>query len=217
MSSILWIGGISLISFLISAFFSGYLAWKRRLFLIPYLGISSILIFFYFRINPIVEGFWSHNWLKGLIAFIIIGAFLVRNVWSQPYTRKEGDNWFIADLLWYGLAYGIIDGLLLNVLPVVTVAKFGISGYDPGLWSMILSGLTGITASLIVTLFYHMGYKEFRNRSVLKVLLGNALITLAFIVSGNPIAAVLCHATMHVAAVIRGPETTLQLPPHYNK
>jgi hypothetical protein len=49
------------------------------------------------------------------------------------------------------------------------------------------------------------------------VLLGNTIITLTFIISGNPIAAVISHTAMHIAAVIRGPETTLQLPPHYEK
>ena len=79
----------------------------------------------------------------------------------------------------------------------------------------ILVGLFALLASLVVTLFYHLGYHEFRNKSVLFVLLGNTIITLTFILSGNPLAAVLTHTIMHVAAVFRGPETTIQLPPHY--
>jgi hypothetical protein len=40
-------------------------------------------------------------------------------------------------------------------------------------------------------------------------------MTLAFLLSGNPLGALISHPAMHVAAVLRGPETTIQLPPHY--
>jgi hypothetical protein len=59
-----------------------------------------------------------------------------------------------------------------------------------------------------------VGYKEFRNKSVGLVLVGNTLITLAYLLSTNPLGAILSHTAMHVAAVIQGPETTIQLPPH---
>ena len=65
-----------------------------------------------------------------------------------------------------------------------------------------------------MTLTYHVGYAEFRNRSVGLVLVGNSLITLAYLLSTNPLGAILSHTAMHVAAVIQGPETTIQLPPH---
>jgi hypothetical protein len=82
--------------------------------------------------------------------------------------------------------------------------------------SMILEGGIALTLSLIITLFYHVGYKEFRNKSVILVLVGNTIITLAFIFSDNMLGALISHTAMHLAAVIRGPETTIQLPPHYS-
>jgi len=123
---------------------------------------------------------------------------------------------FYVDIIWFGIAYGIIDGLLLNVMPVVIVLNIFSEYYFFGnLSGQILIGVIALVASLLVTLFYHLGYPEFRNKSVLFVLLGNTIITLTFILSGNPLAAVLTHMIMHVAAVFRGPETTIQLPPHY--
>jgi hypothetical protein len=59
-----------------------------------------------------------------------------------------------------------------------------------------------------------VGYAEFRNKSVGLILVGNAVITLAYLVSANPLGAILSHTVMHVAAIIQCPETTLQLPPH---
>jgi hypothetical protein len=71
-----------------------------------------------------------------------------------------------------------------------------------------------LAASLLVTLAYHLGYPEFRSRKVGLVLVGNALITLAYLLSANPLGALISHTVMHLAAVIQGPETTIQLPPH---
>jgi hypothetical protein len=40
-------------------------------------------------------------------------------------------------------------------------------------------------------------------------------MSLSMLVTGNPIAAVGSHVAMHTAAVLHGPATTIQLPPHY--
>lgn len=215
LSSFLWIAGASVGSFLVSAVFSGYLKWPRRIFLFPYIILSALLLVIFFKSYQINAEFWIHNWFIGLFAFILIGALLVKNVWSQPDTRKKGDNKLFTDILWLGLAYGVTDGLLLNVMPVIAANGIFKLNPDPYTGEKIILGIAGIAASLAVTLFYHLGYHEFRNKCVLKVLLGNALITLTFVISGNPLAAVLSHATMHIAAVLRGPDTTIQLPPHY--
>jgi hypothetical protein len=109
-----------------------------------------------------------------------------------------------------------MDALFLNVMPVVAVWK-GLSGAGraTGWLGTIAVGALALLASLFVTLLYHLGYREFRNRKVIMVLIGNSLITLAYLVSTNPLGALVSHVVMHVAAVFRGPETVLQLPPHY--
>jgi hypothetical protein len=59
-----------------------------------------------------------------------------------------------------------------------------------------------------------LGYSELRNKSIGLVLVGNSLITLAYLLSTNPLGALLSHTIMHIAATVQGPETTIQLPPH---
>jgi hypothetical protein len=215
--SIIWLIGASLIGFGMSAIFSGWLKLSRRLFLIPYIAISGLVLFLFLYNNPIVNiEFCLHNWFWALFVSIIAGAFLVKNVISQPYSQTVKGLPFYVDIIWFGIAYGIIDGLLLNVMPVVAVFNiFSENNFLGNIPGQILIGVIALLASLFVTLFYHLGYPEFRNKSVLFVLLGNTIITMTFILSGNPLAAVLTHTIMHVAAVFRGPETTIQLPPHY--
>lgn len=46
-------------------------------------------------------------------------------------------------------------------------------------------------------------------------ILGNAILTAAYLLTRNPLSTTLAHVAMHVASVLHGMETTIQLPPHY--
>ena len=46
-------------------------------------------------------------------------------------------------------------------------------------------------------------------------MIGVGTMSLAYLVSGNPLAAVLSHMAMHIAAVLQGADSVIQLPPHY--
>jgi membrane protease YdiL (CAAX protease family) len=80
---------------------------------------------------------------------------------------------------------------------------------------VLIADLLGILASAYIATAYHVGYPEFRNRRVLLPVAGNALMVLAYVVTGNPLSAILSHAVMHIAAVLHGTEATVQLPSHY--
>lgn len=185
----------------------------RRLFLIPYVGLAILFLMGFSWATALdVTKLLVTNWAWGVIAGVVVGAFTVVNVRSQPASRESAGGELLFDIAWLGVAYGLMDALFLNVMPVVTVWNWIA---PTGLWSTrIAVGALALGASLMVALVYHLGYPEYRNRSVGLVLIGNGLITLAFLVSGNPLGAIISHTVMHVAAVIQGPETTIQLPPH---
>jgi hypothetical protein len=213
---VFWVLAASLLGFGMSALFSSWLKLSRRVFLIPYIVFTSIFLFWFFRANKInLVALLAENWVWGIIAGVIIGAFLVNNVRSQPSSRGSTGGDLALNIAWLGLAYGIIDALFLNVMPVLAVwTGFPQLGWADSWPRKIGMGILALCASLLVTLTYHVGYKEFRNKSVGLVLVGNTLITLAYLLSTNPLGAILSHTAMHVAAVIQGPETTIQLPPH---
>jgi hypothetical protein len=214
--SVLWVLAASLLGFGISAVFSSWLKLSRRVFLIPYIVLISAFLFWFFRANEIsMVAILAENWIWGVIAGVIVGAFLVNNVRSQPASRQSTGRDLALDIAWLGLAYGTIDAMFLNVMPVLAVwAGFSQVTWADSWLGKIGVGTVALFASLLVTLTYHVGYSEFRNRSVALVLVGNALITLAYLLSTNPIGAILSHTVMHVAATVQGPETTIQLPPH---
>jgi hypothetical protein len=150
--------GASLLGFGISLLFYDWLKLSRRVFLIPYVAMSSTFLFWFFRTNDID---WVHlffeNWMWGVIVGVVIGAFLVNNVRSQPASRKTTGGELALDIAWLGLAYGFIDVLFLNIMPVMAVwngfSQVGQAGSWLGKFGV---GLLGLLASLLVTSTYHL-------------------------------------------------------------
>jgi hypothetical protein len=215
--ALIWILAAGLLGLVTSGLFSGRLKLQRHKFLVPYVILTGIFVFSFFYLNLIdFVDFLLTNWYFGIIAGVIVGAILVRNVLSQPPSSTVDNRNLTLDILWSGITYGVADAFLLNVIPVLVVWNGFEQASLLSTWTwQILALSLGLGASLLVTLLYHLGYREFRNRSVGLVLIGNTIITLAFLFSTNPLGAILSHTFMHIAAVIRGPETTIQLPPHY--
>jgi hypothetical protein len=214
--AIVWLLAASLLGFGISAVFSSWLKLSRRVFLVPYIILTSAFLFRFFRaIEIYLPALLTENWIGGLVAGVIVGAFLVKNVRSQPYSRQSTGGELALDITWLGLAYGIIDALFLNVMPVLAVSiGYPQVGWATSWFGKIGFGILALVASLLVTFAYHVGYTEYRSRIVGFVLVGNTLITLAYVLSASPLGAILSHTIMHVAAALQGPETTIQLPPH---
>jgi hypothetical protein len=214
-----WVITAAVLGFAISAVFAGWLRFTRTRFLIPYVSLVSIFLYGFILVNEVnAVTVLRENWAWGILAGGLVSIFLVKTVRSQPLSRQSNGAGLVFDLLWAGLVYGMVDALFLNVMPVVAV-WIGTSQFD---WAgtiagKIVVGLVGLFASLLVTLAYHLGYPEFRNKGVMLVLAGNSLITLAFLLSGNPWGSIISHTAMHIAAVLQGAETTIQLPPHYQK
>jgi len=150
------------------------------------------------------------------VASIFAGAFVIKNVFSQPASNRSTGLALLTDITWPGLVYGLMDALLLSVLPVLAVSI----ALNDAVWTQnwlgkISVGFIGLMASFFVTTAYHLGYPEFRGKNVIWPNIGNGVLSLAFIITMNPLAAVLPHMAMHVAAMIHGKDTTGQVPPHY--
>ena len=102
-NSVIWLTIAGLLGFLASAIFSGYAKFSRRVYLIPHITFTSafLVAFFYFN-HTNLGGLLYNNWLWGLVAGIIVGAYLVKNVFSKPSSRTStGWNLFL-DIVWVG-------------------------------------------------------------------------------------------------------------------
>lgn len=217
--SIIWILSASFLGFAVASIFAGLLKLTRNLYLLIYIPVVAAIFFLFIVINKIsLTEILSHNWYWGVIGALLAGAFVLKNVYSQPSSKRSTGFALLTDIAWPGLVYGLMDALLLSVIPVLAI-KIALT--DP-VWTQNWLGkigfcIIGLFASFFITTAYHLGYPEFRGKRILWPNIGNGVLSLAFIITMNPLAAILPHMAMHVAAMIHGKETTGQVPPHYKE
>mgnify|MGYP001096186588 CR=1 FL=1 len=215
--NMMWVAAAALLGFVVSALFAGKLRLPRSAFLLAYVPLAGGLVVWFGVCSRLdVLGTFASGWIWGTVGAVIVGTIAVRNVLRQEGSPRRKGAGVMLDIVWPGALYGLVDALLLSVLPVIAVRQ----ALAPFTWTSGWIGQAGVgasalIASVVVTVAYHVGYPEFRNSQVWWTVLGNGLMTIAYLATGNPLAAILPHIAMHIAAMLHGRETTLQLPPHY--
>lgn len=212
-----WIVAAGLLGFALSFFFAGKLRLPRRVFLIPYVILSSLFLYAFVYWSGIsLQDLIRHNWIWGMIGAVLLALFLVKNIRSQPASPGSKGAWLALDILWLGAVYGLTDALLLSVFPVMAAWQaFTLLGWTAGWPGKILVALIAVVASLLVTVAYHAGYPEYQGKGMVGPVIGNTTMTAGYLLTANPLAAMLSHMAMHIAGVLHGPATVVQLPPHY--
>ena len=210
-----WLAAAAVIAFAVPAVFSMGLRWERSLFLIPNVGGVGLFLVVYCSRHPLSIRQWVGYWPYALVGTAVASFLLLRNIAGQPSSAVPEGWQLVLALGWVGLAYGAVDGLLLSVFPVLAVQGAPFYEAQPPLQSRLTRGVLALGASLMMTVIYHLGYTEFQGAAIVSAMIGNAIITLTYLLTGSPLAAVATHAIMHTAAVLHGMETTLQVPPHY--
>lgn len=219
MEALVWIIAASLLGIGVASIFAGRLHLPRNTYLIFYIPMATALIAAFFLANEMdISSLFTRNLGWGLVGAAVVTVVVVKNVLSQPSSPRRSGPGLLLDVLWPGLTYGVVDALLLSVLPVAAVlSAFSGAGWAEGWAGELALGALALLASVVVAGIYHLGYPEFRGPAVMGAIVGNGVMSLAFILTSNPLAAILPHTVMHVAAILHGRDTTYQLPPHYGK
>jgi hypothetical protein len=156
-----------------------------------------------------------HRWGWGLPGAVVVSGVLIIEVVQQPASSRPHCATLVFALLWVGVVYGTLDALWLTVMPVLALQHMFERFDRRHYWSgKFIRAVVALGASLFVTALYHWGYTEFRGPAIMQPLIGNAIITLGYLLTMNPLTPVVAHIAMHVAAVLHGMATTVQLPPH---
>jgi hypothetical protein len=214
---LLWVLAAGALGLAITAVFAGYLRLPRTPFVALYAATGGTLVCTYLHWSGLdLRQHLLHHWPWGLGGAAVGGALAVMNVVSQPASASPHGRELLSSLLSAGLIYGSADALLLTVLPVLAtwqaLSGFGWTRSCPG---KIAAGVVALASSLCVTAVYHLGYPEFRGLQVGGPVLGNGILSLTYLLTASPLAPIGGHIAMHIAAVLHGPESTIQLPPHY--
>jgi hypothetical protein len=218
LSQWVWLGIALFVGFAIPFVFADLLAIERDVYVGIYAAATLALFAAWLRfsgkaLGSLVRHRWPLAIALGALGAVATGLAVLRV--EDPTPHPDGFEFAVA-VVWRGIVYGLVDGLLLAALPVLIVYAALEPGRRPLLGKLAI-GLAAVVASLAMTTAYHLGYPEFRDGDVAKPLSGNAAWSLPTVLSANPIASPIAHAGMHVTAVLESYETDVFLPPHQSK
>ena len=143
------------------------------------------------------------------------GVMALMVVRTEDATSRPDGVELAGAVLWRGVVYGISDGLLLSVFPILVVfAALAGSRLNERADGKIVIGAIALIASLAMTAVYHLGYSDFRSDKLARPLAGDVVWSVPTLVTLNPIGAPIAHVGLHVSAVLHSYDTDTFLPPH---
>jgi len=200
-------------------------------FAMPYLGVSVLglqhdvfyglyfgatlgLLYAYASTERVdVRAMFTRNWVSSLAVGAVVSVALVRNVLANSAaTARPHGGYFVFELLWRGVGYGVIDALLLTAFPCA-VAYAVLRGHIGGVSGRIRYIALALPLIMVITATYHLGYPQFRQDGVRQPETGNMIISVPTLLTANPVGSIGAHVSMHVTAVTHAYETPTYLPP----
>ena len=210
-----WFVGVSTLVFLLPLVFSSWLELQHDVYYLVYFTVVGAVLGAYVRSSEInLTQVIASNWKLSVALGLASGAFVTWSVLGRiESTPHPSGGYFVFEIAWRGLIYGIVDALLLSAFPGL-VARELMQRNLAGARRRIGYGILTLTLVMMITATYHAGYKDLQNvRGILQPEIGNTIISLAVIASANPAGSVLAHVSMHLAAVTHAYESKDRLPP----
>jgi hypothetical protein len=154
----------------------------------------------------------TRHWRLGVALGVLFGLALVRNVLSEDATPRPHGAYYVFELIWRGGIYGVMDALLLTVLPCLVVYR-ALGGRLASWRRRLAYFVASLALVMTITAVYHLGFAQYREDGVRAPATGNTIISMPMLLSTNPIGSIADHAAMHVSAVADSYETEVRLPP----
>lgn len=212
----LWTIAAALVGFGASAILSWWLGLERRLFVAGWAIAAAVLWMAFARAWQVtLRVQLTRRLVAGVAVGLAAGALLAASVGRQPTSAAPTGPVLAGDLVWLGLVYGVVDAVILSVLPVLALYAVRPAESLHTARGRLAGAAAALAGSALVTAAYHAGFREFQGAELAQPVLGNLFMTATYLLSGSAAAPVLSHVVMHGAAVLHGAATTVQLPPHY--
>lgn len=202
--SVVWLTAITLAGFLASWFLTVRLALSRPLYIGLLALVTGAMTFGYLWWAGIGVEFWTNNWLWGIAGALVVAGLLTLVLMRMETREIPATKFGAAEIGWNAIVYGTAEGLLLSTLPVLVVWQ----AWEPSLGTWATAALA-LAASLVVIVIHHLGYPAYRSKRMVQPIVGCLPLSIAFLITGSPIAAIGAHAILHMAIEMRG----MELPP----
>jgi hypothetical protein len=212
-----WLAGGYLVAFAVPFLFADVLELNRDLFYGLYAASVALLMMGWARSTGYdLMAAARKRWVPALVLGVAVAGVLALMVLrTEDATSRPGGLELVGAVLWRGVVYGVADGLLLSVFPILAVfAAFAGSRLSTRFAGKLVVGFVALAASLAMTAVYHAGYSEFRSDKVLKPLTGDVVWSAPTLLTLNPIGSPIAHASLHTSAVLHTYDTDTFLPPH---
>jgi hypothetical protein len=214
-----WLIGGLVVAFAMPFVFADVLGLPRDLYYGLYMVSVAVLVAAWVRTSRFdVRAALRRRWLlavslgvasAGLLSFMI---FRTEDATPHPHGVD-----LAAAVAWRGVLYGVTDGVLLSVFPILVVfAAFAGRPILRRLRGKLAVGALALGMSLAFTAVYHLGYPEFRGEMLRKPVAGDVVWSAPTLLTLNPLGAPIAHAGLHVSAVLHSYDTGTFLPPHGN-
>jgi hypothetical protein len=211
---LVWFVFVCAVAFLVPYLGVSVFELQHDVFYLVYFAVTIALIAAYVRVEQVdvAEVFrLRRRWSLGI--GVVLAVFLVFNVFhGEAATARPHGLYFVFELLWRGVGYGLIDTLLLTVFPCL-LAYTLLHGHVGGLKGKLRFTALCLPLVIIVTATYHLGYPQYRQDGVSRPETGNILISIPTFATANPVGSFVAHVSQHVAAVTHSYESKIFNPP----
>jgi hypothetical protein len=209
-----WFAGISAVSFLVPFLMTSVWTLQHDFYYLIYFVTTLSMLAAYGRSSGVdlAERFRVRRRLSLLVG-LPATAFVVWSVLARmDATPRPVGLYYLFEIFWRGAAYGVVDALLLSAFPGLVALGLMRSNIS-GLLRRTTYGVLTLVLVIFITVAYHVGYEELRDRDVVGPVLGNTVISMPVIATANPIGSIVAHTAMHLAAVTHAYESKDRLPP----
>jgi hypothetical protein len=217
---LLWFGAIALCSFLITWVVTDLLNLRRTVYIGLLALLTGGLTYGYLTWSKTdALGFLLNHWAWGLLGAAltaginlkIIRLMVRRGRLHAPHGMRLHGRSREAQVLWEDVIYGASEGMLLSVLPLLALWQmFDRLGWTAGWGGKLGAGALAFGGSLVVIGVHHLGYREYRSKRMVEPYIGCVWFSLAYLLTGSPLAPMVGHMGTHDAMLTHG----FELPPH---
>ncbi len=209
-----WYAVICAVAFLVPYLGVSVLDLQHDAFYLFYFAVTIALVAAYVRVERVdVAEIFRRRWRWSLGLGVVLAVFLVFNVFNTSgATARPHGAYFVFELAWRGVGYGVIDTLLLTIFPCFVAYKL-LHGHVAGLKGRLRFTALMLPLVIIITATYHLGYPQYRQDGLSRPETGNVLISIPTFATVNPVGSVVAHVSQHIAAVTHAYESRIFNPP----
>ncbi|MFW5774735.1 MAG: hypothetical protein ACOCW2_00475 [Chitinivibrionales bacterium] len=214
LSHLLWIPSGLLVGFLAPFLFADLLNLPQDFYYLIYFVIVAAFFGVYVKKTALdlQECITTHiGW--AFATGVLGGMVMMQGVLMRPQTAKLEGIVFWWELFWRGFVYGTIDGILLFAFPWLVVWRAFEAG-KRNVFAKIGTSVIALLCIVSITTTYHLGYRDFRSEKIIQPAIGSSISSVPTLLTANPLASVISHIFLHIAAVVHSPYPELFLPPH---